>query len=115
MKFIFTRHAQSNGNANGNYEDAQSGNLSELGEKQAVNLAENLSDYKFTKIYVSPEKRAMQTALPYLEKSGLKATICPDAIEACWKHNNGETAPKDRRAGRDVRIDPSHAEPFSYG
>jgi broad specificity phosphatase PhoE len=60
-KFIFVRHGQSVGNAEGYIATAET-KLSELGIKQARETAKKLQKYKIDTILCSPMIRAQQTA-----------------------------------------------------
>lgn len=92
MKLYIIRHAESQGNATGNYGTEVSDSLSSIGQKQAEALAEELQD--FDRIIVSPRLRAMQTITPYLIKRDQKAEIWPELAEACWHDNREEMTEK---------------------
>ncbi|MDP6631473.1 MAG: histidine phosphatase family protein [Kiritimatiellia bacterium] len=130
MKLLIIRHAESEGNASGNYSIAQADSLSAKGEKQALRLADELASHPFHSIIVSPLQRALQTISPYLNTSRQQADIWPEIAEACW-HDKRE-APADDwfthpaslpsnvnhqlfryRDGQSVR--PAHHETFGEG
>lgn len=85
MSFIFVRHAQSQGNATGDYSTDTHDSLSELGIRQAESLARRLTPMRFTRVIVSPLTRAMQTIRPYLLATGQQAEIWPELAEGCWQ------------------------------
>ena len=64
MKLIFIRHGQTDWNLQGKIQGSYDSNLNNTGIKQAMELSEVLLNlnYKFSKIYTSPQKRALQTA-----------------------------------------------------
>ncbi len=130
MKVLIVRHAESEGNATGDYSSRQSDSLSVRGERQAVALADALSGWTFDKIISSPLRRALQTIAPYLSATHLRAEIWPEIAEACW-HDDREAPAEvwhaqpaslpdavDRslfvfRDGRAIR--PAHPESFGMG
>jgi broad specificity phosphatase PhoE len=84
MKLLFVRHAESMGNASGEYSTAEADSLSPQGEGQAQALATCLSSWRFDKIIVSPRQRALETITPYLAGTDQQAEIWPEIAEACW-------------------------------
>lgn len=64
MKLIATRHAETNYNVKDlvNYDPSADVHLTEKGIKQAAELAEQLKNFKFDRIYISRLKRTKQTA-----------------------------------------------------
>ncbi len=84
MKLLILRHAESEGNASGNYSTAQADSLSIQGEQQARDLVKPLTQWHFDKIITSPLQRALQTVAPYLAATGQTADIWPELAEACW-------------------------------
>lgn len=64
MKLIFIRHGQTDWNIQGRIQGSYDSELNDTGIKQAMNLSEKLLslNYKFSKIYSSPQKRALKTA-----------------------------------------------------
>lgn len=64
MKLIFIRHGQTDWNLQGKIQGSYDSVLNDTGIKQAMELSEKLLnlDYKFSKIYTSPQKRALKTA-----------------------------------------------------
>ena len=63
MRFLFTRHGQTDWNLEGKLQGAQDISLNENGRKQAEILAEKLhgSNTEICKIYTSMKKRAYET------------------------------------------------------
>jgi len=94
MKLYIIRHAESQGNATGEYGTEVSDSLSLQGEKQAEALTEELKALGFDKIIVSPRLRTMQTIAPYLKKTEQKGEIWPELAEACWHEEREEPAEK---------------------
>ncbi len=85
MKLLIVRHAESNGNADGDYSVASHDSLSSRGRRQALTLARCLMKYKFDRILVSPLQRALETIAPFLESTTRHAEIWPEIAEACWQ------------------------------
>ena len=61
-KFIFLRHGRSLADDEGKHEGLYDSPLTEIGIRQAKNIAEILKSYDFDLIISSPLKRALQTA-----------------------------------------------------
>ncbi len=85
MAILIIRHGQSLGNANGDYSVKMSDSLSDRGWEQAEALAKRLQDREIASVIVSPLQRAMETAMPYLRRSGKTAEIWPELAECCWQ------------------------------
>ncbi len=127
MKLLLVRHAESEGNATGNYATEEADSLSAQGEKQAQSLVRELARWRFDTIVVSPLRRALQTVAPYLDATGRTAEIWPEIAEACWHEervpptaswsSKPATLPQHLahlfafRDGQAIR----HAEPESFG
>lgn len=64
MKLIFIRHGQTDWNVAGKIQGSYDSELNNNGVKQSIELTEKLLklNYKFSKIYSSPQKRALKTA-----------------------------------------------------
>ncbi len=64
MKLIFIRHGQTDWNVKGKIQGSYDSDLNNNGINQAIELTEKLLklNYKFSKIYSSPQKRALKTA-----------------------------------------------------
>lgn len=92
MKLLLLRHAESYGNATGNYSIAESDSLSDRGKEQAEAIVDELAVWEFSRIVVSPFKRAQDTIAPYLKSCGRQAEIWPEIAEACW-HDERDGAP----------------------
>lgn len=88
MKLTLLRHAESVGNATGEYSFQQADSLSGKGWEQARHAAEVLAEGDFEHVIVSPLRRALQTAVPYLETTGRVAENlagdCGDAVEGVF-------------------------------
>ncbi|WFB35555.1 histidine phosphatase family protein [Kiritimatiellota bacterium B12222] len=85
MKLLIVRHAQSQGNATGDYSVASHDSLSDLGKVQASFLSDTLQAMDFDKLIVSPLQRALETLAPYLEVTQQRAEIWPEIAEGCWQ------------------------------
>ncbi|AZR74646.1 alpha-ribazole phosphatase [Anoxybacter fermentans] len=70
MELILVRHGHTEANHKRVFQGWLDLSLSEKGRKQAIRLREELKNYQFEKIYVSPLKRALETA--EIIKEGLK-------------------------------------------
>ncbi|MFB6136079.1 MAG: histidine phosphatase family protein [Halobacteriaceae archaeon] len=77
------RHAESVGNATGDYDTSQSGELSERGREQARDLVDALAGFEFDRVVTSPYVRARETVLPYLRETGRVAEVWPELAEGC--------------------------------
>lgn len=87
MEVWIVRHAEP---------DYEHDSITEKGEREAKLLADRLSQYEFSAVYVSPMGRARKTASYYLEKTGrtaevlnwlheFKGTVVIDGNETqCW-------------------------------
>ena len=129
LKILIIRHAESMGNATGEYSTAQADSLSSQGERQAIALAEPLRAWSFDQVLVSPLQRTLQTIAPYLLATGQQGEIWPELAEACW-HDEREpvaagwdTQPASLpesmeclfRYRDNVSIRPAHPESFGAG
>ena len=129
MEVLIVRHAESQGNATGNYSTAVSDSLSDKGHEQAAGLAQGLASRTFDRILVSPLIRTMETVTPYLQMTRQRADLWPEIAEACW-HPEREApaaawrtqpAPLPATAAhlfdyRDgVAVRPAHPESFGEG
>lgn len=92
MELLIVRHAESLGNANGDYSTVSADSLSPRGEEQASALADCLLSRRFDKIIVSPMERALQTIAPYLDRTHQRAEVWPEIAEACWHAQREEPA-----------------------
>jgi broad specificity phosphatase PhoE len=95
MLLYLIRHAESLGNATGDYSTDQHDQLSERGHAQAQALAASLTSMRVDTVFCSPLLRAMQTIAPYLMRSGRTGEIWPEVAEACWQEDRTYT-PSDR-------------------
>lgn len=129
MKLLLLRHAESQGNASGNYSSAISDSLSQKGEQQALAIVDELRAQHIDRVIVSPLKRAQQTITPYLADTKQRAEIWPEIAEACWHDVREEAAESWNSAPatlpssaaslfsyRDNKpISPAHPESFGQG
>ncbi len=129
VNLLMIRHAESLGNATGNYSSAESDSLSPKGEAQAQSIVGTLASRPYDRIIVSPLLRAMQTIAPYLEATGQRAEIWPEVAEACWHDDREDVAKRWRTAAarvhngfehlfayrNDELVRPAHPESFGEG
>ena len=113
MNVMLIRHAESMGNATGEYSTAIADSLSPRGHKQARALADSLQAWRFAKIICSPLERTRDTIKPYLEATGQCAEIWPEIAEACW-HDEREAVAANWRPRPARPLPKAHAELFSY-
>ncbi len=92
MRLMLIRHAESMGNATGEYSTAIADSLSPRGHEQAHTLADSLQAWNFAKIICSPLERTRDTIKPYLEATGQRAELWPEIAEACWHDVREEPA-----------------------
>ena len=83
MKLIFIRHGQTDWNLQGKIQGSYDSNLNEAGINQAMKLSEVLLNlnYSFSRIYTSPQKRALQTAKILSEYSNIDYCAIDDLKE----------------------------------
>lgn len=86
MKIYFVRHG---------HPDCKSGNLTELGHKQAEMVAERLKDCGVERIFASTMSRARQTAEYTAKILGLDITLCDFMREISWKSLDGGPIPEN--------------------
>jgi len=75
VKLFLIRHGQTESNAQGRYQGSMDTNLTQAGVKQARLAKKYLSRVKFSNIYSSPLKRAVDTAEILVKGTGLKVMI----------------------------------------
>lgn len=80
-KIYLIRHAETMGNATGNYTPETEGNFSPKGREQAAAVPQVLAPYSFDYIAVSPTWRTRQTILPYLKEQHRKGVFWPEIEE----------------------------------
>lgn len=112
MNLLIVRHAESKGNASGNYSVATHDSLSAQGEKQASFLAACLGARRFDKILVSPLQRALETVSPYLVATSQRAEIWPEMAEACWQEHR--EAPSECWKAQPASLPAAVAHLFDY-
>ena len=83
MKLFFIRHGQTDWNLQGKIQGSYDSELNDTGIKQAVELSEVLLklNYKFSRIYTSPQKRALKTAKILSEYSNIEYIPIDDLKE----------------------------------
>jgi len=112
MKLLIVRHAESEGNASGNYSVRSHDSLSRKGKAQAASIVRLLRTYDFDEILVSPLQRALETIAPYLEATGRRAEIWPEIAEACWQEQ--VEAPGESWETQPVSVPDEIARFFSF-
>ena len=110
MKLYFVRHGQSFGNVDGEYDQSLAGALTELGERQAAELAPRLAPFSFDAIITSPLERTVRTILPYLKETSQTAEAWPELVECRGRKDVDDPAPSEVRHGEPVAL-PEGAEP----
>ncbi len=81
VKLFLIRHGQTESNVEGRYQGSMDTNLTETGKEQALAAKKYLSKVKFSSIYSSPLKRAMQTAVIMADGTGLEIKVREDLKE----------------------------------
>lgn len=83
MKLIFVRHGQTDWNVQGKIQGSYDSELNSTGINQAMKLSEKLLslNYKFSKIYSSPQKRALKTAKILSKSSNVDYVLMKDLQE----------------------------------
>lgn len=83
MKLFFIRHGQTDWNLQGKIQGSYDSELNDTGIKQAIELSEVLLklNYKFSRIYTSPQKRALKTAKILSEYSNIEYIPIDDLKE----------------------------------
>lgn len=77
MIIYFIRHGETTGDVESRYGGDYDDHLTELGKRQAAEVAEQLSDKKFDALYASPLLRAQETAGILGKKFRLQPSILP--------------------------------------
>jgi broad specificity phosphatase PhoE len=95
VTLYLVRHAESVGNATGDYARPDYDSLSERGRVQALALAERLQAIRPAVIVTSPLRRALETIAPYLAAEKRRAEIWPELAEACWQWDAVGDPPSD--------------------
>jgi probable phosphoglycerate mutase len=83
MEIYLIRHGEIAGDPHREYEPPVDGCLSQLGCRQAEQLADTLENVRFDAVYASPLGRAIQTIQPLAARQNLKIGILPWLIE--WR------------------------------
>ena len=78
---LLVRHGQTEWNQQSRIQGHQDSPLTELGKQQAENVKQLLNKFEIHRAYVSPLKRARDTAAIILNGSSLKATVLKDIGE----------------------------------
>ena len=100
------------GNKTGDYSTPAHDQLSPGGWQQAQRLAERLGGWTFDAIYVSPLRRALETATPYLYGVGRVAEVWPELAEACWQPDHDAEPPFGRQPPTPFSLERLASGPF---
>ena len=92
MKLYVVRHATTTFNEKGTINSRYDDNLSETGKKQIPELVKKTEDLKFSKIYCSSLRRAIDTAEPIAKKHDLEITVDDRITEINFGELTGKTA-----------------------
>lgn len=102
-RVILARHGQTDANVRMAIDSAPPGGpLTEQGQRQAAELAEALSDEKFTAVYASTALRAQQTAKPLAEQHNLDVQVVDGIQEVFVGDLEGNTDIESLRTFADV-------------
>lgn len=75
MRLYLIRHGQTDWNVAGKIQGCHDIPLNEAGRQQAEHLAEGMKNRPVTRIYSSPQKRALETAQAIAESQGAEVTV----------------------------------------
>ena len=114
MQVLILRHAQTVGNATGDYSTKANDVLSDYGREQAARLAVPLSAYSFDAIYCSPLERAMMTIAPYLQANGRSAELWPELAEVCWQADHHAPIPPRPDPPPPIMLEANLAKRFTF-
>lgn len=90
MELYFVRHGETDWNALGKMQGRSDIKLNEKGINEAKECYENLKDIHFDKIYVSPLKRAYQTAEIIKGDRNVELVVDERLIEVCFGDLEGK-------------------------
>ncbi len=126
------RHAESHGNATGDYSTDNHDSLSEHGWQQAESAIQRLKQLDFSTIYCSALLRTQETIFPFLKQENRQAKIWAAISEACYQEETATdpvpNGPRDafepdphvatHLGHRDPSVDvyrPSDLESYAHG
>ena len=89
LEIVLVRHAQPDWEPNDSAVDNPG--LTPLGRDQAECVARHLESETFDAVYISPLRRVVETAAPFLEASGLKEEVCDWLRETGLPSLEGQT------------------------
>ena len=81
VKLFLIRHGQTDSNVEGRYQGTLDTSLTETGIEQAIAAKKYLSKVKFSNVYSSPLKRAIQSAEIIADDCGPKISVREDLRE----------------------------------
>ena len=132
MDLYMMRHAESRGNASGDYSTDNHDSLSKKGWGQAESAIARLNELDFSTIYCSALLRTQETIFPFLKQHDRCAKVWASISEACYQENQHAepcaAGPRDafefdahvatHLEHRDIQVDifrPSEQETYAHG
>lgn len=114
LDVFFIRHAETIGNATGDYSNNRGEIITEKGHREIIELIKKLDKYSYNHVLVSPAHRTRMTIIPYLKKYHRQAEIWPEIAECCWQIE--EQIPKDcsKANGKKITIAPQNKSLFRF-
>jgi broad specificity phosphatase PhoE len=98
LRLVLARHGQTTANAQGILDTRLPGHpLTELGHRQAAELADRLAGQPVVAVYASRALRAQQTAKPIATQHGLTAQVLEGVHEVAIGTLEGRQQPEDHR------------------
>lgn len=89
VRLYLIRHGQAGNNVGAIDESDADLGLTETGREQARRLGERMAEYGVDAIYSSPLKRALETAKPIADRTGLPVQIVDDLREVATRYDGG--------------------------
>jgi probable phosphoglycerate mutase len=83
LTLLLARHGETAWNRAGRYQGCLDTPLSALGRRQARALAEALDAWRLDAVYTSPQRRALETAVPIATRRGCPLGVDPALREIC--------------------------------
>lgn len=114
LDIFFIRHAETIGNATGDYSNNKGETLTEKGHRETFELIKKLDKNSYNYILVSPSYRTRMTIQPYLKKHRLTAEIWPEIAECCWQRKKPIHKPCLKADGKKITIAPQSKSLFIF-
>lgn len=102
MKLYIIRHGQTDWNMQGKIQGRQDIPLNETGRRQAVCLAKGMESRPVTRIFSSPQKRALETARAVADSQNAPVTELPWLVEIGYGEWEGRTKEDIMRTDREL-------------